>query len=256
MTRVAILGGEIDNLSRLTVQQKIRDILLAKTPSKIFTPNPEMLVYAHDHAAFLRILNAGNLNVCDGFGIRFVSLFSKKIPRVERYPGVDCLIDMCKIAEETGKRVFLLGGASDVVLEKTKKELHKKFPALIISGSHPGVYITCLPSGDSLFAVSDDANEKIIDDIIDAAPDILFVAFGHGKQEWWIDRYMAELPSVTIAMGVGGSFDFISGHVRRAPRILRSFGLEWLWRLLLQPWRVKRIWNATARFLYLFFIKY
>lgn len=255
MERVTILGGEIDVITRSAVQQKIHNILADRTQTKMYTPNPEMLVLAHDEEIFRDILNAGNLNICDGFGITLVSTCSKKLPRIERFPGVDCMLDICRIAEETGKKIFLLGGESDLLLEKTKTELQKKFPRLLISGYYQGPYISHIKDSDILFSLNEDENEKSIDRIIDAAPDILFVAFGHGKQEWWIDRYIQELPSVAIAMGVGGSFDFISGKTKRAPNIFRQLGLEWTWRLFLQPWRIMRIWNATIRFLYLFFFR-
>ncbi|MBI4995076.1 WecB/TagA/CpsF family glycosyltransferase [Candidatus Peregrinibacteria bacterium] len=76
-------------------------------------------------------------------------------------------------------------------------------------------------------------------------------SFGHGKQEKWIDKNLRDLPSVKIAMGVGGAFDFISGHVKRAPKFIRQIGLEWVWRLIVEPRRVGRIWKATVKFLIL-----
>ena len=81
---------------------------------------------------------------------------------------------------------------------------------------------------------------------------VLFVAFGMGKQEKWIYENIEKLPSVKIAMGVGGAFDYISGSVPRAPLLLRTLGLEWAYRLWKQPSRIGRIWNATAVFMWLF----
>ena len=81
----------------------------------------------------------------------------------------------------------------------------------------------------------------------------MFVAFGHGKQEKWIAQNLRDLPSVKIAMGVGGAFDFISGHVKRAPKFMRRIGLEWVWRLILQPCRVGRILKATIVFLFMLY---
>jgi N-acetylglucosaminyldiphosphoundecaprenol N-acetyl-beta-D-mannosaminyltransferase len=85
-------------------------------------------------------------------------------------------------------------------------------------------------------------------------PDVLFVAFGMGKQEKWINENLRKLPSVKIVMGVGGAFDYISGVISRAPLFLRRIGLEWLYRLARQPSRIKRIFNATVVFAY-FLIK-
>ena len=83
----------------------------------------------------------------------------------------------------------------------------------------------------------------------ESEPDILFVAFGMGKQEKWIYENLAKMPSVRIAMGVGGAFDYISGNVSRAPRLLRKFGLEWVYRLFKEPRRIGRIFNATIKFI-------
>ena len=98
-------------------------------------------------------------------------------------------------------------------------------------------------------------NNKILEKINQANPDIIFVAFGMGKQEKWIVENLPKIPSVKIAMGVGGSFDYLSGVIPRAPLFLRQIGLEWLYRLIRQPQRFWRIFNATFRFIY-FFIKY
>jgi N-acetylglucosaminyldiphosphoundecaprenol N-acetyl-beta-D-mannosaminyltransferase len=89
------------------------------------------------------------------------------------------------------------------------------------------------------------------DDLKDKKVDILFVAFGSPKQEIWLSENLKKLP-VKVAMGVGGSFDFISGRVSRAPRILRALGLEWLFRLVIQPWRIKRQLSLLA-FIFLIF---
>ncbi len=94
-------------------------------------------------------------------------------------------------------------------------------------------------------------NNKLLERVKQAKPDILFVAFGHGKQEKWLAEFIKEMPSVKVAMGVGGAFDYLSGRVRRAPRLVRQLGLEWLWRLIFQPWRVSRIWRAVWTFSFL-----
>jgi len=79
---------------------------------------------------------------------------------------------------------------------------------------------------------------------------VLLVAFGHGKQEKWIWQFKKQLPTVRLFMGVGGTFDFLAGRVRRAPKFIQKIGLEWLWRLFRQPWRARRVWTATVVFLW------
>ncbi len=241
-----ILGIRIDTFSRTAAIEKVRGFLYENDPKMIFTPNPEMLVDAQKDSYFKEILNKGDLNICDGKGIQLVSK-----EKIERISGVDFLGDVCGLAEKENKSVYLLGSGSDEVLRDCQKNLQSQFPLLKIVGQNKGARIQ-VNLDHKNFCVSyphPEENEKVIDDIIDTAPDILFVAFGHIKQEKWIYEFLPQLPSVKIAMGVGGSFDFIGGKVKRAPQFLRSIGLEWLWRLMREPRRIKRIWKATIVFL-------
>lgn len=262
-----ILGVRIDNLIKKQVIQGVYNFLRSDTSHTLFTPNPEMLVAAHRHSLFRETLNKSDLNICDGFGIQLLTRGA-----VQRMPGVDLMLDICRLAQEGGQSVFLLGSGSDQVLEKTKKELLRQFPRLNIVGMHGGVFIEIvtkppsvqnkekiitnyeLPIISSLIEYAKDENDQLLDDIISVAPDILFVAFGHIKQEVWIVQNLTQLPSVRLAMGVGGSFDFVGGSVARAPRLFRSIGLEWLWRLLTQPKRFWRIVDAVIVFPYLYYI--
>jgi len=167
---------------------------------------------------------------------------------VKRYPGIDLMNDICALTEKEDKSVYLLGSGSDEVVKKTKKALLRKFPKLKIVGYNSGPKIKSIKIDDKQLIEVDDV--EVIHDIIMTAPDILFVAFGHNKQEKWIYENLSDLPSIKIAMGVGGAFDYISGKVKRAPIILRKIGFEWLYRLIRQPKRIKRIWKATFVFLY------
>ncbi|MBD3311748.1 MAG: WecB/TagA/CpsF family glycosyltransferase [Candidatus Magasanikbacteria bacterium] len=243
-----VLGVKLDMLTKKEVLLKITSFLDNNKGYKIYTPNPEMLVDAQKDKEFRDILNSSDLNTCDGKGIEFVTK-----GRIRRIPGVDLMLDICKLAAEREKSVYLLGSGSEDVVEKTKKELIKKFPKLKISGIHPGPKITMKQYNNITIQIdlNKEENQQIINNINLTKPDILFVAFGHPKQEKWINQYLKEMPSLKIAMGVGGSFDFISGKVKRAPKWIRTIGLEWLWRLILQPWRIKRIWKATGKFLFL-----
>lgn len=207
-----------------------------------------MLVDAQKDDNFKRILNSSSLNICDGKGIEFVSH-----GKIRRIPGTDFMLEICKLAEGEEKSIYLLGSGNQSVVEKTAEVLEKKFPELKITGLNPGSKITIEKlNNETIISLDKEKNDTIINNIIMTAPNILFVAFGHGKQEKWINEYLKEMPSVKIAMGVGGAFDFISGKVGRAPKLIRKLGLEWLWRLILQPWRIKRIWKATFKFLYLY----
>ncbi len=276
-----ILGVKIDSVSKTEARQQAEIFLLGDTQKKIFTPNPEMLVLAQKDLEFKNILNSGDLNLCDGFGIRLVSGF-----KIQRLTGVDFVLELCALAEVLGKGVFLLGTGDDGVLNQAVEKLRTQFPLLKIAGVDKGPQIclsfprkressgqtqmldprlhgddsTAIDGGDSsrslrsvrndILAVDEMANQTIINKINQAQPDILFVAFGQVKQEKWINEFLPKLPSVKIAMGVGGSFDYVSGQISRAPLFFRQIGLEWVYRLFRQPARFGRIFNATVKFIY------
>lgn len=244
MNRVNILGVKIDKITKSKALEKVAEFLNSDKQNKIFTPNPEMLVDSVKDINFKEVLNGGDLNICDGFGITLVTR-----GKLKRIPGVDFMQDICELAEKEGKSIYLLGSNSDEVVKKTAEVLQEKYPLLKIVGFSKGLQLANLPTCQLEY--SQDENEDLIHDIILKAPDILFVAFGHGKQEKWIEENLVDLPSVKIAMGVGGSFDFISGKAKRAPKWMRKIGLEWFYRLMREPKRFFRIWNAVIMFLFL-----
>ncbi|MCX6780474.1 MAG: WecB/TagA/CpsF family glycosyltransferase [Candidatus Magasanikbacteria bacterium] len=217
----------------------------------IFTPNPEMLVDAQSDRYFKKVLNLSDLNISDGFGVTFVSG-----GKIKRITGVDFVLKLCELAQKENKSIYLLGSGSKEVLKKTAENLKKQFPNLRIAGFDSGPKIDFLMVEDENKIIFEpEANDNAVHDIIMTAPDILFVAFGHNKQEKWIYENLKNLPTVKIAMGVGGSFDYIAGFnylgetTLRAPCFLRKIGLEWLYRLFRQPWRLSRIFKATAVFI-------
>lgn len=232
-----LLGVRIDDVDLNRARDLVRTFLNSDSQHKIFTPNPEILVDAHRNKSYQEILNSGDLNICDGIGVQ---LFSKS--KITRIPGSEFIFDVCQIAEQQSKTVYLFGSGDQYVLDQTQKKLLKEYPRLKIVGVDIGPKLDDEAQGDS---------SGVINDIIMSSPDILFVALSHGKQEKWIHENLPSLPSVKIAMGVGGSFDFISGKIKRAPKLVSAVGMEWLWRLVLQPKRLKRIINAVIVFPYL-----
>jgi len=220
----------------------------------IFTPNPEILLEARTNKRFMRALKKGTMMLPDGHGLQFVSLIMRVKLKVLRYflylpalilffiwkkpfsvvfpeiiHGSDFMAEMVAWASVRGKSVFFLG-ASDGVAKKVADFFVDRHPDLKVAGS------SSLDPDCSFEAVKR------------AKPDVLFVAYGAPKQEIWIAEYYKKLPG-THMMGVGGSFDFWGGQIRRAPVWMRRVGLEWLWRLFLNPrQRLKRIWNAVVVF--------
>ena len=170
------------------------------------------------------------------FPLAYIAKLPKPIP--ERIAGIDLIDKICEVDFIRKKRIYLLGGGKGIA-EKSANILKKKYSYLNIVNSEMGIQYQYNFKKE---------NTELINRINRVKPDILFVAFGAPKQEKWIAENLEKIPSVRLAIGVGGSFDFISGRVKRAPKIVRRIGLEWLWRFLLQPWRAKRIFTATIVF--------
>lgn len=243
---VTILGIKISTLSKKQILNKISEFLNNHNSHTIFTPNPEFLLEARKNEEFFYILNQADLAIPDGFGLVLASLLMGK--RLKRISGSDLIYDICALAAKENKSVFLLGGSGNTA-EKASEKLKKIYPNLQIVGAEQGLRAGEWEIKSRQWTKGEGANQRLIERINEVKPDIIFVAFGHPKQELWIYHTLKHLPSVKVAMGVGGSFDFIAGTVKRAPRIMRVIGLEWLWRLLQEPrTRWKRIYNAVVKF--------
>ncbi|MFA6426849.1 MAG: WecB/TagA/CpsF family glycosyltransferase [Candidatus Magasanikbacteria bacterium] len=240
---IKILDVRIDILDKSKALQKVAEFLESNKQYKIFTPNPEMLVDAQKDREFKDILNSSDLNICDGRGIQLVSR-----EKIERIPGVDFMLDICKLAEQKKYSVYFLGSDSSEVISNLKLVIQNKFPNLKIAGLHRGHKLLV---ANYQLKYDKEKNDELIAEITMAQPDILFIAFGHVKQERWIHENLKDLPSVKIAMGVGGAFDYTAGMKKRAPAWMRKIGLEWLFRLLYEPKRIGRIIKATLFFLFL-----
>lgn len=233
MSKVNILSVLIDNLPKKEVLAKIDEFLADGRQHYIVTPNPEMIIAAQKDNAFLEILNKADLAVPDGVGLIFASRYLKR-PLPKRITGVDLMLDICQTAEQKNCSVYLLAAEEGLAKPgETAEALVQRFPKLKITGGTLS---------------KEESGEEIINGINTAKPEILFVALGVGKQEKFIYSNLNKTSSVKIAMGVGGAFDFIAGRIKRAPRLLRKIGLEWLWRLFMQPRRLKRIFTATIKF--------
>lgn len=238
--RIALLDVPIDGVTREEAAGRVETLLDEPRGHLVTTPNPEMLVLASKDAAFRAALSQADLAVPDGIGLLYVArLKGMRLP--ERVTGTDLLDDIAAIAARRKLSVYLLGGIDDVA-EDAAKTLLKRHHGLKIVGAESGGHVRIDDQGRP------HADPAVEERIREAAPDVLFVAFGHGVQERWITSHLPVLPSVRLAMGVGGAFDFLADRVQRAPATLRNLGLEWLWRLIMQPWRFKRIWTAVAVF--------
>jgi len=192
---------------------------------QVCTVNPEFIVDARRSPEFAAVLARADLRVPDGIGVLWAArMQGVRLP--ERVTGSDGIYDICKRAAREGWRVYFLGAAPGVA-QHTAEILSELYPGLRVAGCFPG-------------SPSDTSWPEIAERLTVARPDILFVAYGHPRQDHWIDRHRHELP-VAVALGVGGAFDFVAGVTPRAPRWMRDLGLEWLYRLIRQPWRWRRM---------------
>lgn len=188
------------------------------------TPNPELLVIAQKQNSFADVLNSADLALPDGIGIILGSRIAGR-PIKHRNPGADLMENLCRDVSNRPITVGFLGGGPGVA-DKTADCLTKKYPDLKVGLTYSG-----RPDRETLQLIKKKVDGKKLD--------ILFVAFGSPRQEIWIAENLKALPA-KITIGVGGAFDFISGKIPRAPKFLRQLGLEWLFRLILQPWRIRR----------------
>lgn len=237
--KITILGVKINNESSSQITAEIISRIRQNQATFIATPNPEMLVLARRDGQFKDILNAADIAIPDGFGLILAAKFLH-LPLKEKVSGTDLAEKI--IREDGGElRVFLLGAEAGVG-ERAAGYLKKINPAAQIVG---------IESGGKLNADCRFQNEELIlQRIKNSGANLLLVAFGQIKQETWIYHNLSNLPGIA-AIGIGGALDFYAGTAKRAPNILRRLGLEWLWRLVLEPKRIKRIINAVIVFSFL-----
>lgn len=203
--------------------------------STIIAVNPEKVIKAEQNQELRELINSSTYQIPDGVGILLASKLKGGNIR-SRVTGVDMMERLIRFAAEEKRKVFLYGAKEEVVV-KAKQKLEEKYPGLIISGYENGY-------------VQD--NEALIEKIHASEAELLFVAMGSPKQELWIRENMAKL-NVKVFQGVGGSFDVFAGKVNRAPLFFRKLGLEWLYRLLKEPKRLKRQ-LALPKFLFKIFV--
>ena len=193
-------------------------------PRQLCTANPEFVMTAQRRPDFLRVLQNADLVLADGTGLLWAARRLGR-PLPARITGSDGIYRLAERAAQHGWRLFLLG-AQPGVAQQTATILQTLYPGLQIAGVYPG-------------SPRDEDYPEIARRIKAAQPDILLVAYGAPAQDLWIARHKDDL-GVAVSMGVGGAFDFVAGVQKRAPRWMIRLNLEWLWRLITQPWRWKR----------------
>ncbi|MFF2912255.1 WecB/TagA/CpsF family glycosyltransferase [Paenibacillus sp. NPDC057934] len=222
---VPIFGIQVSKVDMAATVSYLTEAVQARKPHQVITANPIMVMAALDDPAYMKIMQSAELVVPDGTGVVWAANYCRQ-PVAERVAGFDLLHELLHAGEKYNWKVYLLGSTAEVIQE-TASRLQSRYPGIVIVGYR-----------DGFFGLAED--DGVIADILEATPDMLFVARGADSQEPWIAKYKSRL-AVPIMMGVGGSFDVISGKSRRAPVAFQKMRIEWLYRLLKEPTRYKRM---------------
>ncbi len=221
---VKIQGFDVDSF---TFEQAV-DWAYSKH-GQIVTINPEMISAAQKNSDFAEIINSAELVVADGIGVEIgLKILGYKVKRIA---GIDLGKALVEKFTASGKSVAMIGAKPGVV-DSAVVNLSKEYQNLNVVYSHDGYF---------------DNDEDIIESVISANPDLILVALGSPKQEFFIHNLKEKLPNSTL-IGLGGSFDVWAGVVERAPIIYQKLGLEWLYRTLKEPKRFKRIFPTLPLF--------
>jgi N-acetylglucosaminyldiphosphoundecaprenol N-acetyl-beta-D-mannosaminyltransferase len=224
-----------------SIRSAFESLLDDERTHSVFTPNPEILVYARKNGDYAALLNQADLALPDGFGIVLVRFLGRR-GSVRKWAGIDVADLLIRLAAERHDRVMFLGGHGRIA-EEAAARWRARIPGLDVVTAANDVQF-----GDDGMA-ADPGDERELGELIgQAGPAVVLVAFGHPKQERWIARHREAVPSARIMMGVGGALDMWGGRFARAPGWLRATGLEWLWRLGQEPTRLPRILRATIEF--------
>lgn len=222
--RVDILGVPVHVVTYSDVLEMIGGWIDEGGAHQIATVNPEFVMRAQEDREFRAVLAGADLCVPDGVGLLWAArLLGRRLP--ERVTGSDLVPLVAQTAAERGWRLYLLGAANGVAA-RTARILADRCPGLAVVGTFAG-------------SPADEQAADIVARIRQVHPDVLFVAYGAPAQDLWIARHRNRL-AVPVMMGVGGAFDHIAGVQRRAPRWVQRIHLEWLFRLITQPWRWRR----------------
>ncbi len=222
--RAEILGCRLDVVDMAEALQVVEDSIQRREPSQIITLNAEMVYRAQHDPRLIDLYSRARLVTPDGIGVVWaLRRAGWKISR--RVTGIGLTLKILDRAREKNWRVFLLGGEPGIAEEAARRLAESDRP-LIVAGVHHGYF-------------PDNESPRIIEQVRAARPDVLLVGLGAPRQDIWIAAHLEAL-GVPVCIGVGGTLDVLAGKTKRAPRVWRRLGLEWLFRLINEPSRIKR----------------
>ncbi|HEY9086481.1 MAG TPA: WecB/TagA/CpsF family glycosyltransferase [Candidatus Tyrphobacter sp.] len=221
---ISVLGCRVDDVGAPEAASRILTLAPGNAAAQVVTLGTEMVVYAQRHPRFREIVNASALSLCDTVGVLWVARRRGAHLR-ERVAGVELIERLCEGAAHEGLGLYLLGGKEGVAAEAAER-LRRRHPGLVVAGTHHGYF-------------DDASGAQIAAQIRASGARLLLCGLGFPRQEYWLAQHLRET-GCGAGLGVGGSFDVISGRVERAPAAWRRFGLEWLYRLVKEPHRWRR----------------
>ena len=227
--RLEILGVGVDRVTSDEALERIGTFIAEGrekgTTHQIVTANAEIIYRASKNEDMKAIINQAQMVTADGSGVVWAS---KQLgePLADRVTGIDLVNSICAASAQYGWKLYILGSAPGVA-DTAAKNICEKYSGCNIIGTHHGYF---------------DAQEEqnILAELRELKPDVLFVALGAPRQEYWIAEHIKAL-GIPVGMGIGGSMDVLSGNVKRAPEWMQKMSLEWLYRFLIQPTRFKRM---------------
>jgi N-acetylglucosaminyldiphosphoundecaprenol N-acetyl-beta-D-mannosaminyltransferase len=228
--KVDILGIGVDNVSMQETIDMIELFIEERKPRIVVTADASGIVAAQTDKAWREIIENADLITPDSVGVLWASRRAGH-PIAHRVSGVDIVEALAHKSMENGYRLYFLGAAPGVA-QKAADELAKRYPGAIFAGVQDGFF-------------SPEEEPEIAAAVARAGPDVLFVAMGIPKQEQFICRNMQAM-NVPVSIGVGGSFDVFSGNVKRAPRLVQKMNLEWLWRLIQNPKKWRKVMSLPT----------
>ena len=221
--RINIMGVGFDSLTRAEAVERAEALIAERRAAYVVTPNPEIVMTCWENPDAMEAVQNADLVLPDGVGV----VYGAKIlgtPLKGKLPGIDFATELMRRLAKRGGRVYLLG-AKPGVAEMAGERMQEQFPGLVVCGTHDGYFQEDAP---------------VIEEINALQPDLLLVCLGAPKQELWMRRN-APVLKVGLMAGLGGSLDVCAGTVKRAPVFFQKLGLEWFYRLVKEPWRIKRM---------------
>ncbi len=240
---VNVCGVGVTNVTMDEAVAAIDGLIRERRHAFVATPNTDHVVNIARDAEFRRIYRDAALVLADGMPLLWIAKLLGT-PLKEKVSGSDLFPRLCEVAAQKQHRLFFLGGrpgAADGAAE-------------ILRRRHPGLQIAGVYSPPLGFEKDPAENAGIVRMIRDSRPDILFVGLGSPKQERWIAGHKDDV-GVPVSIGIGVSFEFVAGMVRRAPRWMQNAGMEWLWRLMMEPGRLWKRYLVNDTYLIVLFLR-